>query len=90
MAEPMVPRPAPAFIATVTSLIRLAGVGGDDGGAEDPVGPLADVDPGEAGILAVEHRAVDLRERLREVSIAMPFARASASYIPTWAISGSV
>ena len=39
---------------------HLAGVAGHDGGAEDPVGPLADVDLDEALRLPVEDGAVHL------------------------------
>ena len=41
---------------------EVSGVGRHHGGAEDAVGAPPDVDAGKAGVLAVEHRAVDIGE----------------------------
>ena len=90
MAPPMVPRPAPACMATLTSLIRLPA------SAATIVAPRMRSVPFRTWTRAKPASSPSRTARSTSasgcvnVSTSMPFFRASASYMPTWAISGSV
>ena len=63
---------------------------GDNGGAQDLSVPLRRCTRAKPFRFAVEDGAVDLGERDGKRSYLKPLFSASRSYIPTWAISGSV
>ena len=90
MVPPMIPRPAPAFIATLTSVIRLPA------SAATIVAPRILSVPFRTWTRAKPASSPSRTARSTsasgcvKVSTSMPFFRASVSYIPTWAISGSV
>ena len=90
MVSPMVPRPAPARIATLTPVIRLPA------SAATIVAPRIRSVPFRTWTRAKPASSPSSTARSTsasgcvKVSTSTPFFRASASYMPTCAISGSV